>query len=168
MKSSDPSTEKLMEVDNVLPWSNNWVPCSSLTDIIFVDGGNKSIVASSLSSSILVVVSLMTIHLNWAGVSSTLPDWSIARTSKLCSPGLRLSIIIGELHTSNMGESILHSKMIWELPVKSTCPTKSNFNKVEDVVSSLFRILLFPSIAIIIDVSGKSIVPSSLCSVEIV
>jgi hypothetical protein len=57
------------------------------------------------------------------------------------------------------------TKMIWELSIKPTCPTKSNFNKVEDVVSPLFRILLFLSIAIIIDVSGKSIVLSSVCSV---
>ncbi len=50
----------------------------------------------------------MTVHVREAGVGSTLPAMSSARTNKVCSPNARLDSVKGEVHLVN--ELVLSSE----------------------------------------------------------
>ena len=52
-----------------------------------------------------------TVHVRLAGVPSTLPAASVARTSKVCSPSARALSACGLVHDANAPPSSLHSKV---------------------------------------------------------
>ena len=58
------------------------------------------------------------IHVYVAGLASTLPTVSVARTWKLCDPSASAGVVNGEVHAANAPESTEHSKVEASLAVK--------------------------------------------------
>ena len=55
--------------------------------------------------------SVSTENARLAGVSSTLPAASVARTSKVCAPSVSAAVVRGEPHVANAAASTRHSKL---------------------------------------------------------
>src|SRR5438093_1098564 len=64
------------------------------------------------------------LQLKLAGLGSTLPAASLARTSKVCGPAPRLVYVFGLAHALNPPPSIWHSKLRMPAGVTLSVPEK--------------------------------------------
>ena len=92
------------------------------------------------------------VHRNTVGVSPVFSTLSTALTSKVCSPSDRLVNWIGVSQVENDEPSIEHSKRSKPTPISE--PEKVKVIDLDELFPPLLTLLLLPSIAELIVVSG--------------